>query len=125
MKERPEKWEVVCKTCMAGFIMPDEEVGRRLDHDSASNKEDWIWPCHCGIYMQIRKVGSGEVKPTNPCTEARCRFANYGNCSCSCGGRYHGVNNPYPQFNKVKVAPLQWYNKPIRIYLPTPTESSK
>ena len=113
MRERPEKWEVICKICFAGVIMSDEEVTKRLDYKNGNGRD---WPNHCDQVMQLRHV-MGEL-PKEDCTHAGCWSARNSLCGCLCRGRNHGVMNPNPQFTKVKVAePKKWWNIPIKRFI--------
>lgn len=89
--------------------MADEEVRVRLD--SIVN-----WPNHCGSVMSLRHIGSASPK-TEPCSHQGCRFASYAACSCSCLGKYHGVNNPARNFDSASAKPLPWYRKPIKTFI--------
>ncbi len=117
MKERPTHWEVVCKTCLSGLVMSDSEVEKRL-HGEARN-----WPKHCGRTMMLRRILTPQDE-SQVCSNAGCMGASFGICSCSCGGRYHGVNNPNPQFNRISVKPKQWYQLPIVKYIGLPPKSN-
>lgn len=106
MRERPEKWEVVCTLCLAGLIMPDEEVIRRLSNDR-------LWPKHCGKIMMLRHVLVVDEKP-RVCSHIGCNYAQNARCGCDCEGRYHGVHQEYREYDKPIIAPKPWYKKPIR-----------
>lgn len=106
MKERPAFWEIICKTCLAGGVVSDEWVSKRVHIDR-------LWPKHCGRIMSLRHFKSGERKPKENCNVASCRFATYGKCNCACLGKFHGINNEKKQFHTVTIAPLHWYNQPF------------
>ncbi len=107
MKERPENWEVVCERCLAGLVMSDGEVTRRLD----SKNNYALWPKHCEKSMSLRHIVSEQKQD---CSHTGCWHATNRFCSCLCGGRNHGVMNPNPEYSSVKVVEPAWYRKPIR-----------
>lgn len=110
MKERPEKWEVVCKQCLSGLIMSDEEVSRRLNGDART------WPNHCGKSMSLRDVFVPRDKNIK-CSHFGCHYAQNARCSCHCEGKYHGMNLEYREYDKPMISEKPWYKIPIRQFI--------
>lgn len=110
MYKRPKEWEVICKVCMAGLVMSDEEVAYRL-----GKRKEGLWPNHCGQVMLLRHKII-EV-PREDCCHTGCWAATKASCSCPCGGKNHGVMNPNPNYTEIKIKEPEWYRKPIGQFL--------
>lgn len=115
MRDRPKYWEIVCKKCMGGFRMSDEEVTRRL-----GDRSEKLWPEHCGEVMSLRHIVY--EAPKEECSFMGCWTATNAVCNCSCRGRNHGVMNPNPSYTSIKIGNVPWYKKPIEKFLRNPNK---
>ena len=111
MRERPEKWEVVCKRCLSGLIMSDEEVTKRLTDEGLH-----LWPKHCGQSMSLRNIDPHRGQKIE-CSHFGCHHAQNARCACDCEGRFHGARLDYIPYERPVIAPKPWWKIPIKIYL--------